>query len=353
MRETLTAATGADTLPPMDVVSDAIFAVRTGRPSSDRVRVGGRWCARLDPYDGAGFHIVLQGSCWLLPDGGAPVVLGPGDVVLLPHGTGHVLADAPADPATVARAVPFGPWRDGSLPRPALPVSREREVEMLCGKYRLDRDHVHPLLAELPSVVHLPNRAGAHPELRAAVELLGGELDELRPGSGIALPGLLDLLLVYAIRSWLAESTAGAWPAVLGDPVTAAALRALHSDPAAPWTTDRLAAEAGVSRPTLARRFTTLVGRPPMAYLTWWRLTRAAALLRETEAPLASVARRVGYSSPYALSHAFRREFGTTPGRYRATGGDPVADGSRRHHPRHGPRGRDEAGAGPATQARP
>ncbi|WP_435974822.1 AraC family transcriptional regulator [Streptomyces sp. Qhu_M48] len=314
----------------MDVVSDAISAVRTGRPSSDRVRVGGRWCARLEPYDGAGFHIVLKGGCWLLPDGGAPVALGTGDAVLLPHGTGHVIADAPADAATLARAVPFGPWRDGGPPRPPLPPfppgSGGREVEMLCGKYRLDRSHAHPLLAELPPVVHLPSRPGAHPELRAAIDLLGGELDERRPGSCVALPSLLDLLLVYMIRSWLAEGTAGVWPAVLGDPVTAAALRALHSDPAAPWTTDRLAAEAGVSRPTLARRFTALVGRPPMAYLTWWRLTRAAALLRETDDPLAAVARRVGYSTPYALSHAFRREFGTTPGRYRSSR-DPAVPG--------------------------
>jgi transcriptional regulator GlxA family with amidase domain len=120
------------------------------------------------------------------------------------------------------------------------------------------------------------------------------------------------------IRSWMAEGTTGAWPAVLGDPVVAAALRALHSDLAAPWTNDRLAAEAGVSRPTLARRFTTLVGRPPMTYLTWWRLTFAATLLRDTPDSLVHIARRVGYGTPYALSHAFSREFGTTPGRYRA-----------------------------------
>ncbi|WP_411107845.1 AraC family transcriptional regulator [Streptomyces sp. c-19] len=303
----------------MDVVSDAISAVRVGRPSSDRVRVGGSWCARLDPYDGAGFHIVLKGGCWLLPDGGDPVALGAGDAVLLPHGTGHVIADSPADAATVGRAVSFARWADGTLPRPALSTSHEREVEMLCGKYRLDHSRAHPLLAELPSLVHLAHRGDGHPELRAAIGLLSGELDELRPGSSIALPSLLDLLLVYMIRSWMTEATAGAWPAVLGDPVAAAALRALHSDPAAPWTVDRLAAEAGVSRPTLARRFTALVGRPPMAYLTWWRLTRAAALLRDTPDPLAAVARRVGYATPYALSHAFRREFGTTPGQYRAT----------------------------------
>ncbi|MFB6627930.1 AraC family transcriptional regulator [Streptomyces sp. NPDC056374] len=348
----------------MDVVSDAISAVRIGRPSSQRVRVSGSWCARLAPYDGAGFHVVLEGRCWLLPDGGEPVGLGPGDAVLLPHGTGHVIADGPADAARLARAVPFEQWRAGAGSRAGRREPSAADdgaaVEMLCGKYRLDRSHVHPLLAELPPLLHLPNRtdsadptaltdptglgggasaeagagagAGADPGLRSAIALLGHEVDERLPGSGVALPSLLDLLLVYMIRSWTAEhaapgdpiaapgsrvGAAGTWPAALGDPVTAAALRALHTDPAAPWTVERLAAEAGVSRPTLARRFTALVGRPPMAYLAWWRLTRAAALLRDTPDPLAAVARRVGYSTPYALSHAFRREFGTTPGQYR------------------------------------
>ncbi|MFF2787831.1 AraC family transcriptional regulator [Streptomyces sp. NPDC058049] len=327
----------------MDVVSDAISTVRIGRPSSQRVRVNGSWCARLDPYDGAGFHIVLEGSCWLLPDGGgAPLSLGVGDAVLLPHGAGHVIADRPAGAREIERAVPFGLWdalRTTGVPGPAVGAGRRGGpgagggpgglgggpdgvgvVEMLCGKYRLDRSRAHPLMAELPQVVHLPSRVGARPELRSAIDLLGRELGEQRPGSGIAVPGLLDLLLVYMIRSWVAEGGSGTWPAVLGDPVAAGALRALHADPAAPWTNERLAAQAGVSRPTLARRFTSLVGRPPMAYLTWWRLSLAAAALRESEESLAAVARRVGYGSPYALSHAFSREFGTTPGRYRAQG---------------------------------
>ncbi|MFD9035388.1 AraC family transcriptional regulator [Streptomyces sp. NPDC059567] len=304
----------------MDVVSDAIATVRIGQPSSDRVRASGTWCTRLAPYDGAGFHVVLEGSCWLLPDGGSPVQLGVGDAVLLPHGTGHVIADSPADPATVARAVSFEHWADARAhrdPAPSPGLSSLGGVEMLCGKYRLDRSRAHPLMAELPHLVHLPNRVGGNPELRAAIDLLGSELSAQRPGSGIAVPSLVDLLLVYMIRSWVTRHSTGAWSAVLGDSVTAAAVRALHADPAAPWTNDRLAGEAGVSRPTLARRFTALVGRPPMAYLTWWRLTLAATMLRDTQESLAVIARRVGYGTPYALSHAFSREFGTTPGRYR------------------------------------
>lgn len=311
-------------------MSDAIATVRIGQPFSERVRVSGAWCTRLAPYDGAGFHVVLEGACWLLPDGGSPVQLGVGDAVLLPHGTGHVIADSPADPATVAGAVPFERWaearmRRGSTPPPGTSADDRRSarggVEMLCGKYRLDHSRPHPLMAELPHLVHLPNRVGGNPELRAAIELLGSELTAQRPGCGIAVPSLVDLLLVYMIRSWVTQDSSGAWSAVLADPVTAAAVRALHADPAAPWTNDRLAVEAGVSRPTLARRFTSLVGRPPMAYLTWWRLTLAATLLRDTQESLTVIARRVGYGTPYALSHAFSREFGTTPGRYRTRNG--------------------------------
>lgn len=321
------------TLRGMDLVSDAIAAVRVGRPSSNRMTLTGSWCARFAPYDGAGFHIVLRGGCWLLPDGGgAPVALAAGDAVLLPHGTGHVLADSPADAAAVARAVSFERWLEEDAPPPY--EEGAAEAELLCGKYRLGRSLTHPLMAELPDVLHLPHRVGGHAELRAGIDLLGRELAPearggSRPGSSIAVPGLLDLLLVYMLRSWLddahgSSAASGSWSAALADPVVAAALRAVHEDPAAPWTVARLAGEAGVSRATLARRFTSLVGRSPMAYLGWWRLTLAACMLRETPAPLDAVARQVGYGTPYALSHAFLRLFGTTPGRYRAAATAPA-----------------------------
>ncbi|MEY9943638.1 AraC-like DNA-binding protein [Kitasatospora sp. GAS1066B] len=312
IRERLTVAT----LSRMDVLSDAISAVRVGRPSSTRLRVAGTWCARLAAYEGAGFHVVLRGGCWLLPDGGgAPVTLNTGDVVLLPHGTGHVLASGPMERQAIARATVFEEWaaRGATPPPPETPGA----AELLCGKYRLDRSHPHPLMAELPAVVHLPNRVGGHPELRSAIDLLGREVTQGAPGAGVVLPGLLDLLLVYLVRAWMAESDGTGWSAALADPVVADALRALHEAPEHAWSNELLAARVGVSRATLARRFTALVGRAPMAYLAWWRMTTAATMLRDTQAPIDTIARRVGYGSPYALSHAFNRAFGTTPGRYR------------------------------------
>ncbi|MER7765899.1 AraC family transcriptional regulator [Kitasatospora sp. NPDC096140] len=333
----------------MDVVSDAIAAVRAGRPASNRLRVAGRWGARIPSYAGAGFHVVLSGSCWLLADGGEPLRLGPGDAVLLPHGSGHALSDGELTAARAARLPELdsliGPRRrPGSGPDAAgadasgagatgagapgagAPgAGAPGAADLLCGKYRLDHGLGHPLMRELPEVVHLPTRTGEHPELRAAVDLLSSELTAARPGGELAVPGLIDLLLVYLVRAWTTRRGADGWGAALTDPVVATALAAVHEDPAHPWTTETLATHAGVSRATLTRRFTTLTGRPPMAYLTWWRMTRAAGLLRNTADPLEAVARKVGYASPYALSHAFVRQFGTTPGRYRAARTDLVA----------------------------
>ncbi|MEU4303740.1 AraC family transcriptional regulator [Kitasatospora aureofaciens] len=318
----------------MDVVSDAIAAVRVGRPSFDRVRARGRWGAWIPGYAGAGFHVVLAGSCWLVTESGRRAVrLEAGDAVLLPHGTGHALS---AEELTYPQARQL-PQLNTLLERPPQAngtvgangtdrtggtgttggADGAADAELLCGKYRLERGPAHPLMRELPALLHLPTHDGEHPELRSAVELLGAELATARPGAQLAAPALIDLLLVYLVRAWTTRPEAGGWGAALADPVVAAALAAVHTNPAHPWNAETLAARAGVSRATLNRRFTALTGRPPMAYLTWWRMTRAAALLRRGTDPLETVARQVGYSSGYALSHAFTRQFGTTPGHYR------------------------------------
>jgi AraC-like DNA-binding protein len=290
----------------VDLLSDAIAAVRIGEPTSNRLCAGAGWCYRFAPYEGAGFHVLLRGSGWLVPDDGAPVPLGPGDAVLVPHGVAHTLSATP----DASGAVPF----ETAVAEP------DGRTEFLCGKYRLAHGRRHPVLASLPELVHLPAQVGRHPELRAAIDLLGAEVTGQRPGRGTVLAGLLDLLLVYLIRAWLAGHPGTGWPQALRDPEVAAALEALHANPEAPWRIEDLAARVGLSRATLARRFTALTGHPPMAYLTWWRLTTAARLLQDTALPLPSIAAKVGYGSPFAFSHAFKRQFGVAPGSYRSAG---------------------------------
>ncbi|MFD5319821.1 AraC family transcriptional regulator [Streptomyces sp. NPDC127098] len=298
----------------MDVLSDAVAAMRNGRAHSSRTRFTAPWGVRFAPFAGAGFHVVLQGTCWVLPTRGEPVRLGVGDLVLLPHGRAHGLADAPTTPLRDA-------GDPGSLPPAPPPDGDPAATVLLCGAYLLDRARPHPLLTELPEVVHLSSRVGAHPELRTVLDLLGAELDHPREGSTGIVPALLDTLLLYALRAWHEEQarhrTATGWARALRDPAVAASLRAIHRDPAHPWTVASLGAVAGLSRSPFARRFTALVGRPPLAYLTWWRMTLAAQLLRADDRPVARVAEQVGYTSEYAFSKAFRRAYDTSPGRYR------------------------------------
>ena len=186
---------------------------------------------------------------------------------------------------------------------------------MLCGAYEIDPAQVHPLVHDLPEVIHL----SPTDELRAAVGLLTAELEHPRLGTDAVVPALLEMLLLYLLRRWYAEQPAAptGWAAALRDPVTAAALHAMHEDPGRPWTVATLAAHAGLSRAPFARRFNALVGRPPLAYLTWWRMTVAARLLRDSDATVATVAHRVGYASEFAFATAFRRRHGSAPGRFR------------------------------------
>ncbi|MFE0156543.1 AraC family transcriptional regulator [Nonomuraea sp. NPDC059007] len=304
----------------MDVLSDVVSAARTGRPHSGRVTRSAPFALRSAAVPSSGFHIVLQGTCWLLPPEGEPIALGPGDVAFLPRGSAHGLADDPStsvsEPPTTLTGVQDGRNDETSADRPPT-------VVMLCGAYLLDGSGPHPLLNDLPEVIHLPTRVGRHQELRAAVELLGVELDsDDRPGSDTILLTLLDLLLLYILRAWFEEQrvsghSATGWASALHDPAVAAALRAIHGDPSRPWTVDELGAQARLSRAAFARRFTHLVGQPPLTYLTWWRMTTAARLLRTSDAPVNTIAQQVGYSSQYSFTHAFKRQYGSPPGSYR------------------------------------
>jgi AraC-like DNA-binding protein len=300
----------------VDVLSDVIAVMRTGEPVSARVVWRAPFGQRFAPVAGAaGFQVVLQGACWLIAPDADPVPLGAGDVVFLPHGRGHALADSPATPLTTEACDPTDPHDVVPPPAGDGPVTIT-----LCGAYQLDPARAHPLLLGLPELVHLPARLGHRPELRAAIDLLSGELAHRRLGMDAVIPALLDTLLMYILRAWFDEQPIGAatgWAAALNDPSIALALQAIHQAPGHPWTVAGLAARAGLSRAPFARRFTGLVGRPPLTYVTWWRMLTASRLLRDSDAPLAAIAGQVGYTSEFAFAHAFKRAYGTAPGKFR------------------------------------
>ena len=116
--------------------------------------------------------------------------------------------------------------------------------------------------------------------------------------------------------STLREEEVG-WLKGLKDPHIGRALALIHHEVSAPWSAEALAKEVALSRSAFVERFTSLVGVPPIRYLTVWRLQIAKLNLRETRETIAQLAHSVGYDSEEAFSRAFKREFGLSPARWR------------------------------------
>ena len=276
------------------------------------------WGLAVDPQPGAAFHAVLAGTCWLHAAPASPRRLMPGDVVLLPTNLAHTLSSTPDAPmAPLEMTIRTG----ARTPEGAIELPGEgAATRLLCGAYDYDHEVAHPLLSLLPGALHLT--AGATPDDGAVVttlRLLQLELGGGEPGSRAAVARLIDLLFVQIVRAWLSTAPDGevSWLRALHDPVVARALALLHQQPQKAWTVEALAAETHVSRAALTRRFTKLVGTPPVSYLTRWRMDIAAKRLRSTDDPVAVIADAVGYTSEYAFSRAFSRARGQPPGRYR------------------------------------
>ncbi|WP_395298026.1 AraC family transcriptional regulator [Kitasatospora hibisci] len=285
------------------------------------------WSLRIE--DGAPLSVLttVRGEAWIVPEGGTPVLLSPGDVAIVRGPEPYTVADTPHSPVQVV----IGPGqictRDGADVSRSMALGvrtwgearpGEQHTVMLSGTYQAEHEIGRRLLDHLPTLLVRPAGDGTATE-DTLVRLLTTELTRDDPGQEVVLDRLLDLLVVGVLRSWLAVPDGGApaWYRAQHDEVVGPVLRLMHDDPARPWTVAGLAARVGVSRAGLARRFTSLVGEPPMAYLAAWRLALAADLLRHPEHTVAWVAHQVGYSNAFALSAAFKRVRGITPQEHR------------------------------------
>lgn len=304
----------------VDVLTDVLTVTRMHGTRLDQLVAASPWAVRLPDSPHAAFHAVAQGTCWLTVPGRPAVQLVAGDVALLPAGASHVLSSSPGiavrDHADLVAEHGSGRGAIGGrldLPGPG------QQVHLLCGGYTYLHDGVHPVLRLLPAVVHLPAHAGADTGIPPVLAMLATELAEQQPGAQSVVDHLVDVLFVHILRAWDSREGEGShWLRALRDPAVAAALSRMHNEPARPWTVGELASTAGLSRAAFARRFTELVGEPPLAYLTRWRMDLAARRLRLVDQPVAAVARAVGYTSEYAFSRAFNRSRGLPPARYRS-----------------------------------
>lgn len=190
-------------------------------------------------------------------------------------------------------------------------ITGTESATLLVGTYDIRGAVSRRLLDVLPSALVVPSGDGCDQH--------GAFLDAQSGQPGVILDRLLDWLLVCTLRGWFDHTDATGWFHALGDDTVGPVLRAMHAEPGRAWTLAALAREAGVSRTTLAGRFTKQVGTPPLTYLADWRMALAADLLTEDTTTVAAVARRVGYADAFGFSTAFKRHHGVSPSEYRAT----------------------------------
>jgi AraC-like DNA-binding protein len=274
---------------------------------------------RVDASATAKFHLVLSGQATLTLDdpGLAAVELAAGDLVLLAHGSGHLVQDRGGSPAP-----PLEDILAGGNPERLTHGGDGTRTCLLCGGFMLASGLPDNPLGLLPPLLVFGS-AGAGPARRWVEPVFGLLRDEAArraPGTTAVLAKMADVFLTEIVRGYLSgldALAAAVPPAADGDPSVGAALALLRAQPDAPWTVAGLARKAGLSRTAFATRFRAQVGEPPMSYLARVRLGQAAGYLSTTDKTVGQIARLVGYESEASLSKAFRRAFGRPPGEYR------------------------------------
>jgi AraC-like DNA-binding protein len=309
----------------MDALAGLLDGPRARGAFLLRTMLSPPWSIRIQDRAPLSIAAFTRGDAWILPGVGEPVRVREGDIMVARGPDAYTVADDPSTPPQIiihpgqhcttpdgrelSQALDLGVRSWGTDP--------DGPVVALVGSYESTTMVGRRLLSSLPPLLVLPEVELESP----IVALLANEIVKDDPGQDVVLDRLLDLLVIAVLREWFSRPNGDApgWYAAYADPVVGRALRMLHHNPANDWTVASLATETGVSRAALARRFTELVGEPPMAYLTSWRLSLTADLLRDPSMTLDSVARRVGYGSAFALSAAFKRVHGVSPQHYRDT----------------------------------
>jgi AraC-like DNA-binding protein len=330
---TATPPSFADRPPGTDVLADMLRAVRlTGAvflKASFTEPFGVLSPQRYDPSIPMAhlrhvsiFHYVASGGCMMETASGTRRELKAGDLVLLPFAAEHKLWRGNAEfvPASriVTRDTKEGVWSFSH-------GGGGTETRFVCGFLESAEMMFAPMFRSLPEMlIDRADDEAVGSGIAHTIDDLLAKVDALTPGAEVILGRMMELLFVDLLRrhaSRLPQGSKGLL-AALNDPLVGRALQLMQADPARRWTTDELAREVGASRTVLGERFNAVLGKPPIEYLTGWRIQLAADRLRNGRDAIARIAVDSGYESEAAFNRAFKRVTGLTPGRWREGGGD-------------------------------
>ena len=308
--------------PPLDWLSRLLGMMTVRGQLELRCAYGAPWQVVYGDSDAGEmpYHIVLGGSAILeTPGTGKPQHLSAGDIVMLTHGSAHILHDG-----------------GGAKPKPA----REREalnliisenkgtgerLDMLCGRIVLAPPHDRFIRAYLPprlvirtSAVEGSSHGETLTQLQALMALMRAESGADNLGGYAMLNALSTALFALALRmSSESDEAPTGLLALAGHPRLAPALAVIFNEPAYPWTLAELSGLCSMSRATLLRHFHEKVGRSPNELLADVRMALAANALKKPGVSTEVVAEEVGYQSVAAFRRAFTQHLGMTTAEWR------------------------------------
>ena len=276
--------------------------------------IGGQWPNEIV------FHLLVKGTCHVGFSGSnakhETQVMIPGDIVIIPGGDFHTLADSP-DSKIMTNDELYS--RSQVNPPELVYGDMGPETKFICGSFSLSTIGAELLLRSLPRYILIQSQEHSDPQLEQVIKMLSHEHLATRLGHNSVINSLLKILFICVLRQstkHLSDGQTGLLRALEYEHLCRA-LNAIHTHFSADWDLYKLAAVSRVSRAKLANDFSTTVGQSPAKYLSLVRNSESEAMLRMTDLSIKEISHKVGFSRPEIFNRSFSRQFGATPTEYR------------------------------------
>jgi AraC-like DNA-binding protein len=309
-----------------DTLTDILLGLRLDGVEYGRCLLSSPWAVAFPATGTARFHFVAQGSCWLQTDSAEWIRLNPGDAILFPRGSFHVLASSPEVPMVDINSLARRKVTDNIYLVNGCATVTNTEAQpapdaMFCGAMRFNLDPLHPLIAMMPDLMRASDLARRDPSVPVLLEAMEREVRLDRIGACGISARLADVLAASIIRAWVecacSDAAASGWIAAVRCPKIGKVLAAIHNQPEKEWNLAELAGIMGASRSSFADKFTRTLGESPARYVARIKMFQARQWISRDGMRVAAAANRLGYDSEASFSRAFKRIIGHAPGELR------------------------------------
>ena len=298
----------------MDALSTVLEATGLKSVVYNKIPLEAPWGLDIVKDDNSQFWRLISGNCTIGTPDGNTIEMTAGDLVFIPHGSAHWIADS----ATSFR-MPSPEFVKAR--RAGLPIFNSGGVETILvgGHFEFGYQSLHPFLKDLPSIIHIKQFVTENQLLlKQVTQLMLEELSDERPGSQIMLRCLSEIMFINMVRAYVEQAAPKiGFLSALNDPRISKALKLIQDQPECGWTLASLAKQVGMSRSVFFNQFKKLVHETPLSYLTNWRIQKAQRLLIADNNNISKIAMDVGYQSEAAFNRIFKAKTGKTPAVYR------------------------------------